>query len=424
MQARIPNSSVIVPSDGDTALTYALQTNPDPLVVNLQTASLQFLITNITGSPQTVTSIVFNIPTTVATNLNNNNKAWSDQTNWTVTVAPSSGNVTIQPVNTSYQLSNGASLALQLFGLTTVTSSQNSNITITETLSGQPANNGVFQVSTFPTSFYFNNLSALVKNGSNWEPVAEVASGSTVTLFWNTSVRDASKITIYYSSPISGQQQTSPVTNANEQWQWTSPKLYRDTTFTVVVKGQVNNGQPLHLSQSTSVIVSGSNIPKGTILMWGGNTTDIPTGYALCDGQNGTPDLREKFVYGAGTQTEGTYPTGGSNTAILVPDNIPEITGSQSHTHPVNITSQPHSHPYWHATFDLETTRWSNNMASTGSGIGLWQEPNPINTQSESVQVIGTTESSTVTITVGNSIPAPISTIPQYISLAFIQKVT
>lgn len=41
-------------------------------------------------------------------------------------------------------------------------------------------------------------------------------------------------------------------------------------------------------------------VPAGTIMAWRGSLTDIPPGWTLCDGQNGTPDLRDRFVVGAG----------------------------------------------------------------------------------------------------------------------------
>jgi microcystin-dependent protein len=53
-------------------------------------------------------------------------------------------------------------------------------------------------------------------------------------------------------------------------------------------------------------------IPTGIIVMWSGVTA--PSGWALCDGTNGTPDLRNRFIVGAGT----TYPlgtSGGSTTS-------------------------------------------------------------------------------------------------------------
>jgi hypothetical protein len=39
---------------------------------------------------------------------------------------------------------------------------------------------------------------------------------------------------------------------------------------------------------------------SGSIIFWSGSIESIPSGYALCDGTNGTPDLRNKFVVGAG----------------------------------------------------------------------------------------------------------------------------
>lgn len=38
----------------------------------------------------------------------------------------------------------------------------------------------------------------------------------------------------------------------------------------------------------------------GTIILWSGAIIDIPAGWVLCDGNNGTPDLRDRFIEGAG----------------------------------------------------------------------------------------------------------------------------
>ena len=53
----------------------------------------------------------------------------------------------------------------------------------------------------------------------------------------------------------------------------------------------------------------------GMIGMWSGSVASIPTNYALCDGSNGTPDLRDKFVVGAGSAyTPGD--SGGSDSQV------------------------------------------------------------------------------------------------------------
>ena len=71
-----------------------------------------------------------------------------------------------------------------------------------------------------------------------------------------------------------------------------------------------------------------SGIPTGGIIMWSGATSAIPAGWVLCDGNNSTPDLRNKFIVGADASTGNTnYPnvsvgaTGGQADAI-VPDHI------------------------------------------------------------------------------------------------------
>lgn len=50
-----------------------------------------------------------------------------------------------------------------------------------------------------------------------------------------------------------------------------------------------------------SVSQNESSIPKGTILPWYGKSSDIPDGFAICDGTKGTPDLRNRFLVGAGS---------------------------------------------------------------------------------------------------------------------------
>jgi hypothetical protein len=53
-------------------------------------------------------------------------------------------------------------------------------------------------------------------------------------------------------------------------------------------------------------------LPSGAIIMWGGSINNIPSGFSLCDGSDGTPDLRDKFVIGAGSG-ESVGDTGGTS---------------------------------------------------------------------------------------------------------------
>lgn len=80
----------------------------------------------------------------------------------------------------------------------------------------------------------------------------------------------------------------------------------------------------------TSIPSSAPSLPSGCILIWSGSTGSVPSGFVLCDGTNGTPDLRNSFILGAGNSyTVGQ--TGGSTDAVVV-----------SHTH--SITDPGHFH--------------------------------------------------------------------------------
>lgn len=53
-------------------------------------------------------------------------------------------------------------------------------------------------------------------------------------------------------------------------------------------------------------------LAPGVIVKWQGAVVDIPEGWALCDGTQGTPDLRNSFVPGAGD----TYAVGATGGAV------------------------------------------------------------------------------------------------------------
>lgn len=64
-------------------------------------------------------------------------------------------------------------------------------------------------------------------------------------------------------------------------------------------------------SQLTTDILAATQLPRGIITMWSGATNAVPSGWALCDGNNGTPNLKDRFIVGAG-QSYGVGNTGGN----------------------------------------------------------------------------------------------------------------
>ena len=96
-------------------------------------------------------------------------------------------------------------------------------------------------------------------------------------------------------------------------------------------------------------------IPAGGIFLWSGSIGSIPAGYVLCNGSNGTPDLRDRFVVGAGS-TYAVNATGGSADAVVV-----------SHTH--SITDPGHSHGISNNVAILPTTANQANSVQPDDAI-------------------------------------------------------
>jgi len=62
---------------------------------------------------------------------------------------------------------------------------------------------------------------------------------------------------------------------------------------------------------------STGTVPIGGIILWSGSTGSVPDGWALCNGSNGTPNLQDRFVVGAGSGYA-VAATGGSANAVLI----------------------------------------------------------------------------------------------------------
>jgi hypothetical protein len=94
-------------------------------------------------------------------------------------------------------------------------------------------------------------------------------------------------------------------------------------------------------------------VPTGIICMWSGTLVNIPAGWVLCDGANGTPDLRDKFVKGA-ANAENPGATGGNlihthANHVYTPVGTINATGASAvkvGTSASNAAAQTHTHVF------------------------------------------------------------------------------
>lgn len=141
-----------------------------------------------------------------------------------------------------------------------------------------------------------------------------------------------------------------------------------------------SNGQKLNL------------IPSGIISMWSGAANAIPSGWTLCNGENGTPDMRDKFIVGAG----GSYAVG--ETGGAASSSINGVTGATtltvdqmpSHNHSNVVTTAGGS---YNVTFN-EVRGGNGSTGYTGGG-----QPHT------------------------HSLSGTVGTLPPYYALAYIMKV-
>lgn len=127
-------------------------------------------------------------------------------------------------------------------------------------------------------------------------------------------------------------------------------------------------------------------LPIGAILMWAGPAASVPTGWQVCDGTNGTPDLRDKFIYGAMGDTSVGL-TGGASTHVHTNPDTNNADASHSHKisgttssasggvngtsgTSVTVASATHTHPF-STTTGAATSNHTHSVPDTSSASTL-----------------------------------------------------
>jgi hypothetical protein len=126
----------------------------------------------------------------------------------------------------------------------------------------------------------------------------------------------------------------------------TSPSVLLDVAGAAKIAGELNMNSnkivnvttPTAAADAANKSYVDTSIPIGGIIMWSGSSSSLPTNWKFCNGANGTPDLRGRFVMCMNRELDGSYDkngpinfwanintTGGSPDAVVV-----------SHSHSVN----------------------------------------------------------------------------------------
>ena len=152
---------------------------------------------------------------------------------------------------------------------------------------------------------------------------------------------------------------------------------------------------------------AGTTIPSGLIAMWSGSIGSIPSGWYLCDGSNGTPNLTDRFIIGAGSSYS-VNGTGGVSSVTLTTNNMP----AHTHTATSTVTDPGHNHT---SARNAANTSGSN---STGFAANNFDGNNsgPITTTTATTGISVSTTNASAGSGTSFSILNP------YYALAFIQK--
>ena len=172
---------------------------------------------------------------------------------------------------------------------------------------------------------------------------------------------------------------------------------FTGTPLAPTASAATNNTQIATTAFVTTAVAA--SFPTGGIILWSGSVASIPSGWALCNGSNGTPDLRNRFVVGAGS-TYAVNGTGGSADAIVV---------AHTHTATSTVTDPGHVH----------SIQNGNGTVNGGSHVGFAE--NTLQT------VTGKINSATTGITVATTNASTGSSgtnanLPPYYALAYIMK--
>ncbi len=149
--------------------------------------------------------------------------------------------------------------------------------------------------------------------------------------------------------------------------------------------------------------------PIGSIIMYAGQISNLPVNWAICNGSNGTPDLRDKFVYGTNVQSE-INTTGGTADSIVVDHN--HVADAHSH---VGSTAEAGEHSHTYNTYTMQSPQ-------SGDTTKCWKGDVDATTSSDGIHMHDVTVNEAITTLQNTGESGEDSNIPPYVKLAYIMR--
>lgn len=178
-----------------------------------------------------------------------------------------------------------------------------------------------------------------------------------------------------------------------------------DVTISALTNRQPNGSAAFPYSEGGVTYNATLNqiIPTGVVMMWYGSVATIPAGWSLCNGTNGTPDLRNQFVIGASIDVTGQAQTGVTGANTKTGGSKDSIVVSHSHT----ITDPGHTHDVAPV---IANGTWNGANDDLGPGRG------------GSNRAISTTSKTTGISINSFGVTGTNQNLPPYYALAYIMK--
>jgi microcystin-dependent protein len=211
--------------------------------------------------------------------------------------------------------------------------------------------------------------------------------------------------------------------------------IFNNTASAITVKVSGQTGVSVPAAAKMALVCNGTDIVSavptfvpGMIMMWSGSVATIPTGWLLCNGSSGTPDLRNRMIIGAGSGYN-VADTGGSASTTLITANLPShthtfsgTTATDNATHSHSITDPGHFHTQGGVNV-LSSTPTSGYVAPAGDTYPIAPLSTDAAVTGISVNSASPTHSHTysgTTAATGSGTAA--TTISPYYALAYIMK--